>query len=144
MEAYERQALLDRIERDSATVGVAIPERLDLRGETVALRERILALQQTTPLSSTEEREREELLVALRRKRTALVERLETEEMDRSAGEDLVDRIVGIDRARAALRAAGEETDIEEEIRKRHVADMERWQSFIKQTRRGIDRSLDR
>lgn len=144
MKAYERQALLERVERDSATVGASIPERLELEGRTVSLRDRILALQRADALGPAQESERDELLVALRRKRTELLDRLEHGDIDHSTGEALASAIIDIDRARAALRSAGDDVDIEEEIREQRVADAERWRSFIKQSRRGIERSLDR
>ena len=144
MKAYERQALLERVERDSATIGARIPERLELEGETIAVRERILTLQRAKTLDPAQESEREELQIALRRRRTELQERLEEDDIDRATGESLADTIIDIDRGRAALRAVGEDTDIEEAMRKQQVADAERWRSFIKELHGSITRSLDR
>lgn len=144
MQPYERQALLERVDRESATVGATIPHSLAIDEAEVPLRERVLALQRTDELSAEQETERSELLVALRGRRAELLARLEEDPMDRETGEGVADRIVGLDRARAALRTAGEDVDIEEEIRERAVADADRWRSFLKRTRGGIDRSLDR
>ncbi len=144
MKPHEREALLERVERESATVGASIPERLRLEGETVRLRTRILSLQRRDSLDPSAEEERERLLVALRGKRRELLDRLEQDPLDREDGEELAGRIIEIDRARSALRDAGEDTEIEEEIREQRVQDAERWRSFVKRTRQGIDRTLDR
>lgn len=144
MKTYEREALLERVERESATIGASMPKRITLEEEPVALEERVLRLQRLDSLSKEDRAERDNLLVALRGKRLELVEQLEEEPMDRDTGETLVEQVIGIDRARAALRSVGSDTDIEEEIRKQRVADAERWRSFVKRTSRDLDRSLDR
>lgn len=144
MKPYEREALLERVDRESATIGTSIPERLVLDGDPVALKERIVTLQRRESLSDEDEADRDALLVALRGKRLELRDRLEHGDIDRETGETLVEEIVAIDRARAALRAVGTDTDIEEEIREQEVADAERWRSFVKRTRGGLDRSLGR
>lgn len=144
MKPYEREALLERVDRESATIGTSIPERLVLDGDPVALKERIVTLQRRESLSDEDEADRDALLVALRGKRLELRDRLEHGDIDRETGGTLVEEIVAIDRARAALRAVGTDTDIEEEIREQEVADAERWRSFVKRTRGGLDRSLGR
>lgn len=140
MKTYEREALLERVERESATIGASMPQRITLEEEPVALEERVLRLQRLDSLSKEDRAERDNLLVALRGKRLELVEQLEEVPMDRETGEDLVEQVIGIDRARAALRSVGSDTDIEEEIRKQRVADAERWRSFVKRTSRDLDR----
>lgn len=144
MRPHEREALLARIDREGATVGTRIPERAEVAGEEIALRRRVLRLQNADPLTGADRDERDRLVRALRQNRRDLVERLEEAPIDRPTGERLVDRIVGIDRAMGALRAAGEDDDIEEAIRQQRVADVERWRSFVKRTRQGLDRSFDR
>ena len=39
MKEYERKQLLERVEREGATVGADIPETIDVQGESVDLRE---------------------------------------------------------------------------------------------------------
>ncbi len=144
MEPYEREALLERVERESATVGASIPERLRIEGETVALRDRILALQRMDTLDEPAREERDRLLVALRGKRQTLRDQLEHDPIDRQAGEEIAERIIDIDRARAALRQVGEDTDIADKIRQQRVEDVERWRAFVKRTRGDLERSLAR
>lgn len=141
---YERAALLERAERESATVGAAIPERLSVRGEELELRAEVMALQREDALTEAAAEHLRTLTRALRRERTERVNRLETEPMDRAEGEAVVETIIGIDRALEALTSVDEEVNIEAEIQQREVADMARWRSFLNEAKGGIDRGRDR
>lgn len=127
---HEREALLDRVEREGATVGTRIPERLAVGDETVPLRERVLAFHRT---DNPDEDAVHALTVALRRERKARLERLESEpDLDRSGAELVAEEIIGIDRALATLCGVTEDEDIEAAIHRQRVADTERWRHFLK------------
>lgn len=135
VKANERESLLERIDRDGATVGASIPGQLTVQGEEVDLRGEIFALARDAPLSPDQQARRHELTVGLRRERTARVNRLKEGDVDRSTGESIVETVTGIDRALDALTAVGEPDDIESEIRRRELGDKKRWRSFLKRAR---------
>ena len=140
---HEREALLDRVDREGATVGAKIPERLTIGGEVLELRDRILGFQGETP---SDEDAIHDLTVALRGARKNRHDRLESDEnLEYETGERLVEEIIGIDRALIALRSIGESDDIEAAIRRQEVADTERWRHFIKKASTNeLDRGLTR
>lgn len=129
---YERQALLDRIDREGATIGVTIPERLHLEDGSIALRERVFELQAAGPETASERDAVDGLRRELRRARRSRVEQLESAQINREADEELVETIVGIDRALGVLDDIGTEEDIEARMRDQERADQERWMNFLK------------
>ena len=132
MKAYERTQLLDRIDRESATVGVQIPERIRVDGDPVHLREFVLEIgrRETIPPGQRERVERAKR--NLRRERLRRIDRLETEPMTREEGEELVESVIGIDRALTALEQL-DPPDLEGEIARKEAADQKRWMSFLEQ-----------
>lgn len=145
MRDHERRVLRERVDRETATIGASIPESVTIDDETIALAEEVHRLQRANSLDAEDRGAIEGLLVGLRQRRTELVRQLEQDEtLDWDAGEGLVDRIIGIDRARSVLRNLDEEIDIESEIQQQTVADMERWRTFIRKASSDVDRGLDR
>ena len=132
MKAYERTQLLDRIDRESATVGVRIPERISVDGDTVHLREFVLEIGRRETIPPGERERVERAKRNLRRERRRLIDRLETEPMTREEGEELVESVIGIDRALTALEQL-DPPDIEGEIQRKEAADQKRWMSFLEQ-----------
>lgn len=134
MKSYERTQLLERVEREGATVGAQIPDTVDLDGERFDLRAFVFEVKrrETVP---PEDRERvEELKKTLRRERRHRVQRIEDEdeELTWEAGERLVEQVIGLDRALNALQQLGE-TDLEGEMEAKQRADRQRWLGFLKQ-----------
>jgi len=130
---YERKQLLERVNRDGATVGARIPERITVQGEPVDLREFVFEIKRR---DAVPEGMREEVKAAkrnLRRERTARVDRLkEDQSLSREEGEQLVESVVGIDRALNALESLGS-PDLETEVKASEAADQKRWNSFLRQ-----------
>jgi hypothetical protein len=129
---YERKQLLERLDRAGSTVGLDIPERITVQGESVDLREFVFEIKR---LESVPPGERERVQTAksnLRRERLQRRQRIEDGEISYEEGEALVESILGIDRALNALESLGP-TDLEAEARRREVADRKRWMSFLKQ-----------
>jgi len=129
---YERKQLLERLDRAGSTVGLDIPERITVQGESVDLREFVFEIKR---LESVPPGERERVQTAksnLRRERLQRRQRIEDGEISYEEGEALVESILGIDRALNALESLGP-TDLEAEARKQEVADRKRWMSFLKQ-----------
>lgn len=142
MDDLQRKQLLERVNREGATIGHQIPAQLTIQGESVALRDFVFEVQQR---ESYPQSERERVKQATRNLRRGQKQRLETLEegaISYEDGEQLVEEIIGIDRALNALGSL-EATDIEAEAEQQEVADKRRWMSFLKQALGHDDRSGD-
>jgi hypothetical protein len=129
---YERKQLLERLDREGSTVGVDIPERITVQGEPVDLGEFVFEIKR---MDSVPAGERERVQTAksnLRRERLERRGRIEDGDLSYEEAKELVESILGIDRALNALESLGP-TDLEAEARKQEVADRKRWMSFLKQ-----------
>ena len=142
MKPYEREALLERVDREGATVGASIPEKLDIDGETVQLRETVLSLQD--PDTDEVATRASELTRTLRRTRKKRYERLESETLTKAEGETLARELIGIDRALASLGGSETTEDVDAAMREQDVADAARWRQFVKRARGDTERSLGR
>ncbi len=130
MNDAERETLLKRINRQSATVGASIPKTLTVDGEEINLREFIIETRkiETLPPETNE-------LVSQARKRFAAerdlrVDRLKTDQLSREEAEALADEIIGIDRAQNALKTI-RHPSYGEESRTNNIDDYKRWLSFL-------------
>ena len=130
--------------RESATVGAIIPERTTLDGEEIRLRDRVLSLATAAELSASEQEEITVLSKALRSKRNEIETTIAEESIDRGDADALAEHAIGISRALSVLGKAGTDEDIEDAMNTQKVADTQRWISFVKEAKGGIDRGLDR
>ncbi len=131
MQEYERKQLLERINRESATLGVEIPDRIEIQGEEIRLREFVFEIKRRETIPNGE-RERVEIAKRnLRRERLARKELIEAGEIPFEEGEELADAIIGIDRALEALDSLRPES-IAAEAKRQEAADTKRWMSFLK------------
>jgi len=128
---YERKQLLERIGREGATVGVELPETIDLDGEALDLRAFVFETKRLETVPADRREEVEAVKGKLRRERNRRVERLESEPLDYEDGEALAESIVGIDRALDALSALDPE-DLEAEREAATAADQKRWMRFLR------------
>lgn len=126
MKPSRRDRLLERIDRDGATVGASIPETLTVGDETVQLG----AFVHDAAAGSVDPERVREVIRGLRAERNRRRSRIESGEPSRADGEQLVDSILGIDRALTMLESDGE-TDIEAEAEQQRRADQKRWLSFV-------------
>ncbi|WP_435098023.1 DUF5788 family protein [Halarchaeum sp. P4] len=131
MKEYERKQLLERVGRESATVGATIPDEVALDGETFPLREFVFEMKRVDSVPAERREEVEDAKRNLRRARRERMDRLEEAELDYSEGETLAEEIIGIDRALNALESLGSETDIEREMQAKETADQKRWYNFL-------------
>jgi hypothetical protein len=130
---YERKQLLERIERDGATVGAEIPDRIDVQGESVDLREFVVEIKRRDTIPQGERERVERAKKNLRRERLQRKQRIEDEDADVSfeEGEELARAVIGIDRALNALEGLGP-TNLEAEMEAQEKADKQRWMNFLK------------
>ncbi|WP_435335278.1 DUF5788 family protein [Haloarchaeobius sp. TZWWS8] len=133
MKAYEQKQLLARLDREGATVGADIPDRIEVQGEEIDLREFVFEIKRRDTIPAGERDRVDQAKRNLRRERLQRKQRLEDEweEMTREEGEELVLAVVGIDRALNALESLGP-TSLEREAKAQEAADQKRWMSFLK------------
>ncbi|MFC7230277.1 DUF5788 family protein [Saliphagus sp. GCM10025308] len=131
MQDYERKQLLERVNRDGATIGADIPEEITIQDESIDLRQFVFEIKRRETVPAGERERVEQAKRNLRRERLERLELIEEGDISREEGEELVRSIVGIDRALNALENLGP-TDLEREQQAQNTADKKRWMSFLK------------
>ena len=131
VQEYERKQLLERVEREGATVGADIPETITVQGEEIDLRTFVFEIKRRETVPSGERDRVEQAKKNLRRERLERLEQIEEGDITREKGEELAKSIIGIDRALNALASLGP-TDLEREQKLQHAQDRKRWMSFLK------------
>ena len=132
MRPYERKQLLERIERDGATVGESIPERVEVGDDSIALREFVFEIRRRDTIPPGERERVQQAKRRLRRARTRRVDRIEDDDISYETGQELADSVVGIDRALSALEQL-DSPDIEQEAKRQEQMDTQRWNRFLRQ-----------
>ncbi|GAA0469389.1 DUF5788 family protein [Halococcus dombrowskii] len=132
MKPYERKQLLARVDREGATVGADIPDEITVQGERLALADLVFETRSRESIPAGELETVEQAKRNLRRERIERRQRIEEDDISRERGEELVESIIGIDRALHALSDLGT-TDLEREATTSETADRKRWMNFLKQ-----------
>jgi hypothetical protein len=127
---YERKQLLERIEREGATVGADIPDRITVQGEEIALQEFVFEIRRRETIPKGERERVERAKKNLRRERLQRKQLIEDEEVSYEDGQQVARAIIGIDRALNALEQLGP-VDVEAEARAQEAADRKRWMKFL-------------
>ena len=129
---YQRKQLVERLDREGATVGIRIPETIEVQGSELGLREFVFDITRQDILSPSDEARVEEVKLGLRRERLERRRQIEEDPISHEEGDRLVESILGIDRALNVLTQLGD-TDLEAEAAAKQAADQKRWVSFVKQ-----------
>ncbi|MFC6725905.1 DUF5788 family protein [Halobium palmae] len=132
MKEYQRKQLLERIGRESATVGVDIPEAIEIQGETIDLRTFVFEIKRRDTIPEGERERVERAKRNLRRERIERVSKIEDDEVSYEEGDELARSIIGIDRALDALEQL-RPVDLEQEAQLQEAQDQKRWMNFLKQ-----------
>ena len=131
MDDTTRTELLERVNRQSATIGAKTPETITINGSEIDLH---AFLTETQELPEIPPGTKELVSTAKRRlttEREARVERLKTEEsLSEAAAETLAEEIIGLDRARNALDGVYR-PDYGEEAHSTTIDDHKRWLGFV-------------
>ncbi len=132
MREFERKQLLERIEREGATIGADIPDSITIQGDDIDLQEFVFEIRRRETVPSGERERVERAKKNLRRERLQRKQRIEDEEEEISfeEGEALAQSIIGIDRALNALEQLGG-VDLEGEAQAKEAADRKRWMRFL-------------
>jgi len=128
---FERKQLIERVERESATIGASIPDEITIQGEPIDLQEFVFEIRRRDTIPPGERDRVEQAKKNLRRERLQRKQRLEEEEISYEEGERIVEAIIGIDRALNELEGLGT-VDIEGEAQAKDTADKKRWMTFLK------------
>jgi len=129
---FQRKQLLERVNREAATVGAEIPDAIDVQGEEIELRDFVFEIKRRDTIPSGERERVEEAKRNLRRERRQRLQQIEDGEISYEKGEYLAESIVGIDRALSALEQL-RPVDLEQESSVQATADQKRWVRFLKQ-----------
>ncbi|MFA9515861.1 DUF5788 family protein [Halopenitus sp. H-Gu1] len=130
MKEYRRKQLLERVNREAATIGISIPETIEIRGESVDLREFVFEIKRRETVPPGESDRVERAKRNLRRERMDRLERIEDGRVSYEVGAELADAIVGIDRALEALESL-DSGSIEAEADRQETVDTKRWLNFL-------------
>ena len=87
MKEFERKQLLERINREGATVGASIPDRIAVQGEEVALQEFVFQVKRRDTVPPGERERVEQAKKNLRRERLQRKQRIEDEDSAESESE---------------------------------------------------------
>ena len=131
----ERRELLERIARQSATIGSELPETITVGDDELPIEEFLIETWNVEGIPAEAKpavREANRRLVA---ERERLVERLESEPLGREEATAVAETIVGIDRATNALRSLRGE-GFAAATNSSTIDDHKRWLSFLDAVRR--------
>ena len=128
---FERKQLLERIEREGATVGASIPDRITVQGEEIDLREFVFETRRRDTIPPGERDRVERAKRNLRRERLQRKQRIQEGDITREEGERLAEAIIGLDRALNELENLGP-VDVEAEAQAQEAADRKRWTTFLR------------
>ncbi|WP_324661577.1 DUF5788 family protein [Haloarcula sediminis] len=131
MQEFERKQLLERIEREGATVGADIPDEITVQGERIDLQSFVFEIKRRETVPRGERERVTRAKKNLRRERLQRKQQLEDGDISYAEGETLVEAIIGIDRALNALEGLGP-ANLEDEARAQEAADKKRWMSFLR------------
>ena len=130
MDDAAREKLLDRVNRQSATIGASLPETVTVGDEELPLAEFVI---ETRKVPGVPPEHRDVLANAkqtLRSERASRLDRLESEPLDREEAETLADEIVGLDRALNALENI-RQPNYGDTARTAAIEDHRRWATFL-------------
>jgi regulator of protease activity HflC (stomatin/prohibitin superfamily) len=130
----EREALLDRVNSQGATIGATVPDEIEIDGDAVDLSAFIVETRKVDTVPPALDRKVTAARESLRSERERRVERLETEPIDRETAEALAEAVIGIDRALNALEGI-RRPGFADEHHADTLAGHERWLAFVDQVR---------
>jgi hypothetical protein len=137
---FQRKQLLERIEREGATVGATIPDQITVQGEEIDLREFVFEIRRRETVPRGERQRVERAKRNLRRERLQRKQRIEEEDISFEEGERLAEAIIGLDRALNELENLGT-VDLEAEEQAQEAADRKRWMNFLRKALGRTDES---
>jgi len=139
----ERENYLIRLQKEFASTGAVIPERIVVGSRDIPLRSYVFSIsKQKGRLAPREQEEADRTASLLQKKRRELVKRLTYEDLTCREADDIYRTIMGIDRALDTLYRAHEpRSSVQEEYKKAKLQDGRRWLELVRKTySRGEDK----
>jgi hypothetical protein len=130
---FERKQLLERIQREGATVGASIPDEITIQGEEIDLQTFVFEIRRRETIPAGERERVEQAKKNLRRERLQRKQRIEEDEITMAEGDRLANSIIGIDRALTELESLGP-VHLEGEQRAQETQDKKRWMNVLRKT----------
>ena len=130
MDETKKRIYLDQIDRDSSTVGVEIPEEIEIQGKEIPLKSIVFDVCSDGGVPSQYNMDVDGVKVGLRREKNEMVNMIESGEADESQAEDIVKKAKQIDRALNAITNPLDE-DLESRIKRKEAQDKKKWRSFL-------------
>ncbi len=142
MRDYQRDILLEKLDRDSGTLGIDIPEEIKINeeeidyglpdeyisGDCFLLKDYLLDLDKEDTVNESIDG----VKIFLRKKINSSREHIKEHDISYSEGEKIVSEMKGVERALNTLRDPGESIDIEDEVNRKEKADQKRWLNFLR------------
>lgn len=128
----KREELLEEITRKTATIGKQIPETIEIDGRPFELREFVMETKRQGRVPPDRRDEVQTVRTRLKAERSRRKDRLASGQITAAEGEELARSIIGIDRARNALKSLYK-TDLDERTREELVEGTQRWLAFVDQ-----------
>lgn len=127
----ERQELLNKIDRDSLTLGVSVPDQMEVQGRVIPLQKIVFEV-----CSANEVPDKFNINILtvkriLRREMNDCTDTIQNEQISYNTGQELVTKVGQIQRALNVLESPNEESDLESETKLSQGKDMKRWQNFV-------------
>lgn len=127
-----REILMSKVDKDSATVGIEIPDSMTVQGREIPLHTIVFDICSTEKVPEKYDMSVDEIKVMLRRERNNLINEIENDDdITRKKGKKNVNKINRISRALSFIKDADRDIDIETEIKKSEAQSTKRWRMFL-------------
>lgn len=127
---YEREALIDRIDKEGATVGHEIPDEITIDDDVVEL-SRVASHIRKTGVSQTRFDDIMEFKRTLRQKQNDNRDKIQNAELTHETAEQLAEETIGVERVLNMFQ--GDDVDsISDELKRNRAQRQKRWQAFLK------------
>lgn len=130
---------LDQIDRDSATVGINIPEKIEVQGQVIPLKTIVFEVCSEGSIPDSYELNLSDIKVNLRRERNDMIDRIESGEVTEPEAEDIVRKSKQIERSLNAINNPLEE-DLESRIKRKEAQDKKKWRNFLNKIKGNEDK----
>lgn len=134
MDKSKRNVYLSRIEADSLTVGVTLPDCMEVQNVDIPISKIVYDVCSQGTVNSEYNLDVSEVKIMLRRERKDLVSKIKDEEgLTESEAESYVEKIKYIDRARSAIQ--NPDSDIERESKVSEAKREKKWREFVRKVK---------
>jgi len=130
-----RSQYLARVERETATLGVTIPESISVQGQDFPLNAFVYDICSDHSVPDRYDVTLEEVKPLLRRERNDRLERLEEGDITEAQAEQLVNSIHELDRALEMLTEPTEDGTLQQEMERVEAEQTQRWRNFVSKIR---------